>query len=154
MIRSFLARGGVWVLAQGILMVAILVLGIGVRSLKYSLALMLAGAGCFGLGAFFGLAGALALGSSLSPFPAPGANARLVRHGVYAWVRHPLYTSVILLSAAWALVWRSGPALGLVVVLALFFDAKARREERWLRERFSAYDEYAQTTRRFIPGLY
>ena len=37
---------------------------------------------------------------------------------------------------------------------APFFDGKARREERWLRERFSHYDDYACRVKRFIPGLY
>jgi protein-S-isoprenylcysteine O-methyltransferase Ste14 len=35
-----------------------------------------------------------------------------------------------------------------------FFDLKARREERWLRERFADYDDYARRVKRFIPGFY
>jgi protein-S-isoprenylcysteine O-methyltransferase Ste14 len=35
-----------------------------------------------------------------------------------------------------------------------FFDAKARHEERWLRQKFPAYAAYAQQVRRFIPWLY
>ena len=135
-------------------MVVVLALGVLTRSILFSLTMVLAGAACFVLAALFGLGGAMALGSSLTPFPAPSRNTRLVRHGLYARVRHPLYTSVVLLSAGWALVWQSVPACGAVVILALFFDAKARREERWLRERFVAYEDYAKTTRKFVPWVY
>jgi protein-S-isoprenylcysteine O-methyltransferase Ste14 len=40
------------------------------------------------------------------------------------------------------------------LVLALFFDAKARREERWLRQRFSEYARYEARVRRFLPWVY
>jgi protein-S-isoprenylcysteine O-methyltransferase Ste14 len=36
----------------------------------------------------------------------------------------------------------------------IFFDAKARREERALAKRFPAYPRYAQRVRRFIPFIY
>ena len=39
-------------------------------------------------------------------------------------------------------------------VQAGFLDAKARREERWLRVQFPAYAEYAAKVRRLIPWLY
>ena len=41
-------------------------------------------------------------------------------------------------------------ALGLMP----FFDAKARREEKWLREKFSEYGEYESRVKRFIPRIY
>ena len=37
---------------------------------------------------------------------------------------------------------------------AVFFDRKARREERWLRSRFPKYAAYERRVRRFIPGIY
>ena len=151
---SFVERGGAWVAVQGAIMVAVLALGVLTRSTTFSLPMALAGVVCFVLGAFFGLGGAIALGSSLTPFPKPSSSTRLVRHSVYAVVRHPLYTSVVLFSAGWALIWQSWPAWGPVLVLAMLFDAKARREERWLRERFAAYGDYAKTTRKFIPWVY
>ena len=151
---TFVERGGIWVGAQGLLLLAVLVPGITLGSWPPGMGMALAGGLCLVGGAWFGVAGALALGANLTPFPKPSAKARLVQHGIYARVRHPLYTSVTLLSAGWALVWQSGPAGTAVLVLALFFDAKARREERWLRERFAAYADYAKTTRKFIPWIY
>jgi protein-S-isoprenylcysteine O-methyltransferase Ste14 len=113
-----------------------------------------AGAGCFLAAAGFGLGGALALRSQLTPYPQPGAQAVLVTQGVYGWVRHPLYTSVAAAALGWGLLWRSGPALLGALALALFFLAKARREERWLRARFPGYADYARRVKAFLPGLF
>jgi protein-S-isoprenylcysteine O-methyltransferase Ste14 len=69
-------------------------------------------------------------------------------------VRHPLYASVILLAATWALFWESSPALAVGGVLAVFLDLKARREERWLREKFAEYAAYQRRVKRLIPWVY
>ena len=42
----------------------------------------------------------------------------------------------------------------MAALLAVFMDAKARREEVWLRERYRAYDEYARKVKRLIPFVY
>jgi protein-S-isoprenylcysteine O-methyltransferase Ste14 len=44
--------------------------------------------------------------------------------------------------------------LAVSLSLAVFFDAKARREELWLRQQFPDYDRYARQVRRFIPWVY
>lgn len=105
-------------------------------------------------GAFFGIAGAAALGRNRTIFPRPRAGATLVVHGIYAWVRHPLYTSVILLSFAWAAAWGSLPAAGLAAVETAFLVAKARHEEAWLVTLFPEYGEYRRRVRRFLPGIF
>jgi protein-S-isoprenylcysteine O-methyltransferase Ste14 len=77
----------------------------------------------------------------------------LVQRGIYARVRHPLYTSVMLASLGWALIWQSGSSLLAALALVPFFHAKARREERWLCETFPDYADYASRVPRFIPRL-
>lgn len=151
---SFLERGGFWVAAQGLLMLGVLGLSMTFRSRAPCLVCTISGGLLFVIGAVFGVAGARALGSGLTPFPKPRSGAPLVRHGIYSLVRHPLYTSVFLACLGWSLLWRSWPAVGLSLVLGIFFEAKARREERWLREKYEEYEEYAQRTRRFIPLVY
>ena len=105
-------------------------------------------------GAVFGISGAVVLGGSRTIFPEPLPQARLVRSGIYAIVRHPLYTSVILLSFAWALWWRSVPGLGLALLTGLFLDAKARHEERRLCSKFPDYQDYARRVKRLVPWIY
>ncbi len=150
----FIKRGGVWVLGQGVLMLAVIVLGVVCRSGPLKPGALIAGAILFVVGAVCGIAGAIALGANLTPFPRPAPATQLVQHGIYSLVRHPLYTSVTCCSLGWALLWQSWPALAAALALAVFFDAKARREERWLRGQFPGYAEYQQRVRRFIPWLY
>ena len=101
-----------------------------------------------------GVAGTVALGRNLNPFPKPSTHTQLVQGGIYGLMRHPLYTGVFCASAGWALVWESWPALLATLALALFFDVKARREERWLRQQFTEYASYEKRVRRFVPFIY
>ncbi len=107
-----------------------------------------------GLGAGIILAGAAALGSNLTPFPRPLDRAVLVRQGIFSLMRHPVYAGLLMMSVGWALVCQSMPALSIAFGLVPFFDAKARREERWLREKFPDYGDYQRRVKRFIPGVY
>lgn len=151
--NNFLARGGAWVVVQSVLMTAVVVLGVMDHGDWTRLLVIVAGAGLFIGGGYIGIAGVLVLGRNRTPYPKPRAGSELIQHGIYARVRHPLYTSVMLASAGWALIWQSGPAFAAAMTLIPFFNAKARREERWLRERFPGYPEYARRVPRFIPRL-
>lgn len=81
-------------------------------------------------------------------------GARLVTHGIYARVRHPMYAAVLLVMlAALALdarPWRIGAWGALAAVLL----AKAAREERYLLARFPEYAAYRARTHRLIPGVF
>lgn len=151
---GFLERGGLWVLGQGALLLAVVVGGVVWRNQWHSCPAFLGGAFLLLAAAVCGIAGTVALGRNLTPFPQPSSSTRLVRSGIYGLMRHPLYTAVICGSVGWALVWQSWPALVTALVLGPFFDAKARREERWLRQRFLAYARYEERVRRFLPWVY
>jgi len=149
-----MTKGGMWAVAQMVLLAAVLALG-PVWSHEWASAaatncartlLIVSGA--------IAVCGFLTLGRNLTPQPKPRAQATLIRHGVYSLVRHPLYLSLILGSIGWAMFWRSLPALVLAAVLAFVLDAKARVEEHWLSQRFPEYADYARRVRRFIPWIY
>ena len=150
---SFVARGGAWVVIQFLLMALVIVLGVVFQGDWTHLPLIVAGAGCFILGGGFGVAGVIVLGRNRTPYPRPRENSTLVQRGVYARVRHPLYTSVMLAAICWALIWQSNLSLLAALALVPFFHAKARREERWLGEKFPDYSDYARRVPRFIPTL-
>ena len=99
-------------------------------------------------------AGALGLGAARSAFPRPREGGALVESGVYARVRHPIYTGMGAGAVGWGLLKASPLALALAVVLAVVLDLKARREEAWLAETYPGYEAYRTRTHRFIPGLY
>jgi protein-S-isoprenylcysteine O-methyltransferase Ste14 len=148
---TFTERGGRWVAGQFILMAAVLALGVVFPGSARHPASLLFGVALGGCGAFIGIAGVRALGANRTAFPRPKAQAALVEHGIYSRIRHPLYTSVMLLALGWAAGWQSWPALLAALTLIAWLVAKARREERWLREKFPAYTDYARRVPPFLP---
>jgi protein-S-isoprenylcysteine O-methyltransferase Ste14 len=151
---GFVQRGGIWVLSQGLLLLGVIASALLWRNQWRSSVAILCGILLLLAAGVCGIAGVLTLGRNLTPFPRPSASTRLAYGGIYALMRHPLYTAVMCGSVGWALVWASWPALLAALALAPFFDAKARREERWLRQRFPEYAGYEQRVRRFLPGIY
>ncbi len=142
-------RGEGWVVAQFLLLAALAVFPPAGPAWPPAVRLLAFPLGAAGL-ALTG-SGIVALGSSLTVFPRPKAAGRLVREGIYRVVRHPIYGGVILLAFAWG-VWRMSLLhLGLAVIVALFFAAKARKEEQWLADRFPDYADYRRRVRAFIP---
>lgn len=85
------------------------------------------------------------MGKSLSPFPRPRRDAELVVSGPYRFLRHPIYVGGVLFFVGLSLVF-SVYALALTAVLAAFWVAKARVEERHLSERFPGYADYRRRT--------
>jgi protein-S-isoprenylcysteine O-methyltransferase Ste14 len=85
------------------------------------------------------------MGHSLTAFPRPPRGAELVETGPFRWIRHPIYVGFVLFFAGLSLVF-SVYALALTGLLALFWLAKARREERYLLERFPGYADYRRRT--------
>jgi protein-S-isoprenylcysteine O-methyltransferase Ste14 len=78
----------------------------------------------------------------------------LITSGPYRFVRHPIYTGLLLAFTGQAIAvgqWRGV----LAVALAMFsFWRKLRIEERWMREHFgSAYDAYSQRVSALIPFI-
>ncbi len=93
-------------------------------------------------------------GAQSHAFPRACTTQQLCAERNFGLIRHPLYTAVFCGAVGWALVWRSAPALFAALALGPFFAAKARREERTLREKFPEYAQYEQRVRRFIPWFY
>jgi protein-S-isoprenylcysteine O-methyltransferase Ste14 len=75
----------------------------------------------------------------------------LVRTGPYRYVRHPIYTGILLALCGTALSinqWRTVVAVGFAL-LGLFL--KLRLEERQMRAIFPEYDEYRKHTAAIVP---
>jgi protein-S-isoprenylcysteine O-methyltransferase Ste14 len=112
------------------------------------------GAGALVSGCWLLLRGFFDLGPSMTPLPRPRHGGRLIESGIYARLRHPIYAGLILGSLGWSALTRSPAAVVVAVVLAAFLDAKSRREEAWLLDRYPAYAAYRLRTKRFLPGIY
>ena len=98
------------------------------------------------------VAASLRLGRALTPTPVPTEHSELQTGGLYRFVRHPIYTGVLLLVVG--ITMRSGSVVTLAVgiVTVVFFARKARWEEARLAERYPGYADYAARTPRFVPG--
>jgi protein-S-isoprenylcysteine O-methyltransferase Ste14 len=94
------------------------------------------------------------LGPNLTDTVVTRQQHTLVFHGPYRWIRHPLYTSVVLFTVAmaviaanWFLALTGVMAFGLLVI-------RTRTEEAHLIARFgNDYRSYMQRTGRFIPRI-
>lgn len=106
------------------------------------------------VGLLMSIVALLQLRSALTPFPEPRAQGALRTDGLYAWVRHPVYTGLILAAAGWALYCASAWGALTTAILFLFFDRKAAREERALARRYSEYAAYSARVPKLIPGIY
>lgn len=102
----------------------------------------------------FGVLGSLHLREYITPLPYPVEHNRLVQHGVYGLVRHPLYSSQLFAALGWVLFSLSLSHLAILVVGFLFFDFKASREEEWLQSRHPEYADYARRVRKFVPWVH
>lgn len=79
----------------------------------------------------------------------------LVTSGVYAYIRHPLYSSLLLL--AWGIFFKapSLPGASVTVVATSFLVATAQADEQECIRFFGPqYQDYMQKTKRFIPFLF
>ncbi len=96
---------------------------------------------------------ATALRRGLTAAPLPNSHAELRTAGMYKFVRHPIYSGLLLLAVALTVNSGSLWTTAACVALVMLINVKARWEERHLAERFPDYTAYAARTPRFIPGL-
>lgn len=156
-IPSLGPRGEGWVAAQLVLFVLIGAAGLAAVAPPAGFppfAQLVAGAVLIVVGGLLAVRGVLDLGANLTPFPHPRSTASLVEFGAYRFVRHPIYSGIVVASGGWSLVTGSLAALLLTTVLLVLFDAKSRREEAWLQEKLPGYAIYRRRTRKFVPGIY
>lgn len=153
-------KGEYWVLGQTVLSAGFALLPVYPAITLDNLSLIWKYAD-WGLTGIFGLialllllSGSLELGVNLTPLPYPKDDGELVTSGVYGVVRHPIYSGVIFLAIAYS-CWKLSfvHAIGAIILL-LFFDVKARKEESWLSNKFSDYDQYRSQVKKLIPWIY
>jgi protein-S-isoprenylcysteine O-methyltransferase Ste14 len=106
------------------------------------------------LGVAFACWARFVLGRNWSSVVQVKKDHELVRNGPYRWVRHPIYTGMLLAFLGTALAIGEWRGLVCVAIVAVSFWFKLRLEERWMREQFGAtYLDYMRQTKALIPGV-
>ncbi|RFN57807.1 isoprenylcysteine carboxylmethyltransferase family protein [Marixanthomonas ophiurae] len=77
----------------------------------------------------------------------------MVFHGIYRYVRHPIYSGILLSMIAYALFTASIFKFILTLIMGVVFYYKSDNEENWMVEKYEQYRIYKKKTGRFLPKL-
>lgn len=90
----------------------------------------------------------------ITPNPVPLASAKLRTNGIYCYIRHPMYTSVIFAFIGISLFMNAYIMFFSNIVVVIFLVIKINFEESRLLEKFHEYEAYRKKTKRLIPFIY
>lgn len=86
--------------------------------------------------------------------PRPRVGGTLVTSGPYGWVRHPMYSFLLLGALALARTADTGMAWLAWGALLVVLLGKSALEERWMLAQHPGYAHYREQTKRFVPWVY
>lgn len=105
-------------------------------------------------GVALGIMASRRLGGALTPNPVPLSGAHLRTDGVYAKVRHPIYSAVLLAVLGFVVAVGSAWSWAMAAVLLVFFWFKSRWEDRLLHEAYGEdWTRWAAVTGALVPRL-
>jgi protein-S-isoprenylcysteine O-methyltransferase Ste14 len=86
--------------------------------------------------------------------PNPVRGAHLVTRGPYTFIRHPMYSALLLTTLPLVLAAFSPFRAAVWLVLLADFIVKLNYEEQLLTKKFKGYAQYKKHTYRLIPFVY
>jgi len=92
--------------------------------------------------------------SKLSILPEPALHATLITNGPYRFIRHPMYTAILLGSVGLLIHQFTWLRLAIVIALAIVLVVKLTWEERMLLQKFETYRDYMQRSKRLLPFIF
>ena len=117
-------------------------------------ALTAVGVALYSLGLLTAIVGRIQLGWNWSDIEKSYVQREhaLVAHGLYRYVRHPIYAGDVLLLLGLELALNSWCVLG-ALAIAVYVRRKAIHEEQMLANVLPGYNQYCRRTTRFVPFL-
>jgi len=91
---------------------------------------------------------------NFSVMPEPKNNSILISKGPYQFIRHPMYTSVLLFCASFVMTNFSYANIGIYCILTVDLIIKIKREEKYLLQQFPQYANYCMQTKQLIPFIW
>ena len=117
---------------------------------------LVAGVLCFVVGLWLFYRSHADLGANWSITLEVREQHRLITHGVYRRIRHPMYIALLLYSVGQTLVlpnWVAGPSY--LVAFGILFVFRVHAEESMMLEQFGdEYTAYMARTKRLVPGIW
>ncbi|MCB1045165.1 MAG: isoprenylcysteine carboxylmethyltransferase family protein [Acidobacteria bacterium] len=151
-IRSFSRLSKV--LFTGNMVLTLVSFWVNVVSLHQNAALKIAGTSMVLIG-FLCLRRAFsALAGNYSPMFDAYIPQSIQTQGIYAWIRHPIYSFNLLISAGLSLASGSVVVIVSAFIGFLFVMRAVRAEEQYLPKAFPEYAAYAKQTWKLIPFIY
>jgi protein-S-isoprenylcysteine O-methyltransferase Ste14 len=92
--------------------------------------------------------------SKINISPKPLEDAQLITSGPYHFIRHPMYTSILVATLPLAISHWDVYRFSFLMLLYLNLLAKMLFEESLLKSFFSDYKQYAAKTYRVIPFVF
>lgn len=92
----------------------------------------------------------LQLNKNLSPFPTPIQNGQLIKNGLYKYVRHPIYSGILMTCFSLSIYTESEYRFLITLLLYILFYFKSNYEEERLSNIYPEYPEYRKTRARFF----
>ena len=80
-------------------------------------------------------------------------NAQLITTGIYGYIRHPMYLSVIVMMLSMVVAYPTLLEIVLFGTLILVLWLKARREEALWSSHDEAYESYREKSKFFLPFI-
>jgi protein-S-isoprenylcysteine O-methyltransferase Ste14 len=113
-----------------------------------------AGAALTAIGIGFAIWARVNLGRNWSSRPAVKEHHEFVMTGPYAYVRHPIYSGIMLAALGTAFT-SSVIGIGLFVFISITFALRMNKEEKIMLELFpDQYPEYQKHTKRLVPFVW
>lgn len=78
----------------------------------------------------------------------------LVKNGIYAYVRHPMYTAIMIMMVGSTLLSSSAALFVALPFIVVAFYIKSKVEEQILQLIFSEYAYYKAKTKMFLPAIF
>jgi len=86
--------------------------------------------------------------------PDPLEDATLTTSGPYRWIRHPMYSALLLVALGAVLHHATSARIVVLAVLFVNLIVKLRHEEKLMLQKFPEYQKYMGNSRRLIPFLF
>lgn len=90
---------------------------------------------------------------NLTAMPEPVRNGQLIEHGPYHYIRHPMYTALIICAIGAAIGHGEVLKVFYVLLLMIVLWVKLKREETFLTDTYPGYASYMGRTHALIPQL-